>query len=402
MIRKLRMKFVAVNMVIVTLLLSIILGMVYFFTQASLESQSIRNMQHIAMNPASAETLIRPDGALRIPYFMVRLDHRGEFMSSAGGSYQIDDETLLRQLVTSTKLSSQRLGELSQYNLRYCQVDTPHSRFLVFADISGEQSTLDGLMNTCLLLGGIGFIGFLIASILLSGWAAGPVDAAMKRQKKFVADASHELKTPLTVIMTDTQLLQQTAQPPEVQARLLNNIQTMSEQMRAMIEEMLQLARTEAGQAKPTFQELDFSKLITDSALPFDSVFFERGMTLETRIDPEIHVTGDPAQLRRLLEILLDNAQKYGDADSPALVTLSRCGRKRCRLTVANQGNPIPQEALGQIFDRFYRGNDARSRDGSFGLGLSIARNIAEQHRAKLWAESSGGTNRCIFEIAAR
>ena len=399
MIRRLRMKFVAINMVIVTLLLSVILGMVYYFTQVSLEAQSVRNMRDIALQPVSAEPQIRPDGSSRLPYFMVRLDHRGNFMASAGGSYNVTDEALLRQLVRNAQNSSRRLGVLTQYNLRYCHVDTPSSRLLVFADISGEQSTLDSLMDTCLLLGGLGFLGFLITSILLSGWAVRPVDAAMKRQKKFVADASHELKTPLTVIMTDTQLLQQAPPSPEIQEKLLNNISTMSEQMKVMIEEMLQLARSESSQTHPAFQTVEFSKLISDSTLPFDSVFFERDMTLDTKIEPGIRVAGDPAQLRRLLEILLDNAQKYGDPGGETLVSLMRCGRKRCRLTVSDRGAPIPPEVLEQIFDRFYRSDDARSRTGSFGLGLAIARGIAQQHHAKLWAESHGGMNHCIFEI---
>ena len=398
MIRKLRIKFVAVNMAIVSLLLCVILGLVYCFTQVQLENQSVRQMQALAAEPAQ-EMVLTPGEELRLPYFMVRLDQRGNYLASAGGSYQITDEALLRKLVSDARLSQQRLGELTRYGLRYCRVDTPRSQMLVFADISGEQAALDGLMKTCVLLGVLGFLGFLLASILLSGWAVRPVDQAIRRQKKFVADASHELKTPLTVIMTDTQLLQKSGHSPELEARLLGNIQTMSQQMRELIEQMLRLAKTESGQTHAVREPVDFSKLISDSVLPFDPVFFERGMKLETALAPGLQVRGDAAQLRQLVEILLDNAQKYADPGGTTWVTLERWGRRRCRLTVSDQGAPIPQEVLEQMFDRFYRDDEARSRTGSFGLGLSIARSIAQQHRADIWAESQQGVNRCIFEI---
>ena len=400
MIRKLRIKFVAINMAIVSLLLCVILGLVYYFTQTSLESQSVRMMQQIAAEPTRVEAVLQSGDHVRLPYFMVRLDKTGNFLAPAGGSYHITDEELLRQLVSVTKVSPQRLGEISRYNLRYCKVDTPKSKLLVFADISGEQAALDSLMKTCLLLGALGFLCFLIASILLSGWAVRPVEKTIRQQKNFVADASHELKTPLTVIMTDTQLLQTSGHSPNVQARLLNNIQTMCEQMRAMIEQMLQLAQSENNSSRKNFQSIDFSKLVCDSILPFDPVFYERSMKLETATDPGIRICGDPTLLRQLLEILLDNAQKYGDPGGTTWVSLVRCSRKRCRLIVADQGAPIPKESLKLIFERFYRGDTARRRNGSFGLGLSIARNIAEQHHAKIWAESCDGINRCIFEIS--
>ena len=399
MIRKLRIKFVAVNMVIVSIALCIILGLVYYFTQVSLETRSVRMMQRIVNNPTTVETLIQSDEHPRLPYFMVRLDGEGNFMAPAGGSYNITDEGLLKKLVLVTQADSKRLGEIAGYHLRYCKFETPRSQFLVFADISAEQATLTSLMKTCLLIGALGFFGFLITSILLSRWAVRPVDQAMRRQKKFIADASHELKTPLTVIMTNTQLLQEHPHDAKTQEKLLENIRTMSEQMRAMIEQMLQLARTESAQAAPDFERINFSVLLSNSVLPFDSVFYERHMKLEMKIESDIFVNGSAEELRRVLEILLDNAQKYGDTDGTTTVSLIRSGRKHCRLVVADDGPPIPEKTLRLIFERFYRCDAARSRDGSFGLGLSIAQNIALRHHGKMWAESRDGKNYCYFEL---
>ena len=123
---------------------------------------------------------------------------------------------------------------------------------------------------------------------------------------------------------------------------------------------------------------MDLSGLTARSLLPFEPLFFEQGLTLISQVDEGITVSGDEEALRRVLEILLDNAQKYSSPGGETQVALHRRGRNHCALTVANQGEPIPPEARRQIFQRFYRADPARSRNGSFGLGLSIARSLTE------------------------
>lgn len=398
MIKKLRIKFVIINMAIVTVLLGIILSLTYCFTKTRLETQSVRMMQRIAAAPFRENAQLQSSEEMRLPYFVIRLGPDGERLAAGGGYYDLSDDEV-EKLVGKFWDAEQRMGVIPQYALRYCRIDAPHSHYLVFADISSELQTLRSLLHTCLIIGILGFCGFLGASVALSSWAIRPVDRAFRAQQQFIADASHELKTPLTVIKTNAQLMESCPEDPRIQTKSLNNILTMSEQMRCLIEQMLTLARSDYGPGKGTVAAVDFSHLAEQTVLPFEPVFFENHMELITDLQPEIRVEGDPNALRQLLEILLDNGAKYGNAGGKIWVRLESAGRHRCRLTVANEGPHIPKEQLESFFARFTSGDPARNRRGSFGLGLAIARGIAENHKGKLWAESKDGINAFHLEL---
>ena len=397
MIQRLRFKFVLVNMGIVTILLCTILGLVFYFTSAQLEMESIRMMEDIASRPFQLDAPGEPGPDVRLPFFTLQVGPHGELMSADGGYYDLSDGDLLSGLVATAAASPQRLGVISEYELRYYRVDAPASQRLVFADISSERATLEGLRTTCLLIGGLSFFAFLWVSILLSKWAVRPVELAWKQQRRFVAAASHELKTPLTVIMTNAELLAAPELREEKREKSLSSILAMSRQMRDLIEQMLELARTDSPEAAALFRPVDLSRLVSQAVLPFESLFFERGLSLDAQVEEGIGVTGEETQLRRVVEILLDNAQKYAKPGGSAAVVLRRRGRGRCVLSVSDEGDPIPPEERRQIFQRFYRADPARSRDGSFGLGLSIAEGIVKQHRGRIWAESRDGRN--IFSV---
>lgn len=398
MIRRLRFKFVLVNMGIVALMLCVIFGLVLYFTSAKLELDSIRMMQSIAEQPFHLNAPSETGEDVRLPFFTLELGPRGELVSTGGGYYDLSDDDFLHRLIDAAYTSPRNLGVLEEYNLRYYRTDSPLRPCLVFADISSEQATLEGLVRTCLLIGGCSFLAFLWISILLSRWAVRPVDAVWKRQRQFVAAASHELKTPLTVILTNAELLQDPDYDEGTRSLFLSNILTMSRQMRRLIEQMLELARADAAPSS-ALVPLDFSKLVSQSVLSFESVFFERTLHLTAQIAEQIQVSGEESALRQVLEILLDNAQKYSRSQGAAQVSLQRHGRDRCLLIVSNEGVPIPQEELGRIFERFYRADPARSRDGSFGLGLSIAESIVTRHQGRIWAESSADGNRFLVEL---
>lgn len=399
MIKKLRFKFVLINMSIVTIMLFVILGLILYFTSANLESDSIRMMENIAAQPLR---LAGPDELgeeVKLPFFTLQLGPHGELVAAGGGYYDLSDREFLNSLIDQAFSSPKKLGVISEYNLRYYRVDTPMNPCLVFADISSERATLDNLIKTCVFIFGLSFLLFLGVSILLSKWAVRPVDLAWKQQRQFVADASHELKTPLTVIMTSAELAQSPGYSEENKQKFLSSILTMSHQMKGLIEQMLELARVDHTDAKTTFRSVDLSKLASDALLPFEAVFYEAGLTLTTAVDSGIQVSGDEAQLRQVMEILLDNAQKYAGDRAAVWVTLQRRGRNHCLLTVANQGDPISPEALENLFKRFYRADPARSRTGSFGLGLSIAERIVALHKGKIWAESRDGVNSFLVEL---
>ena len=178
-----------------------------------------------------------------------------------------------------------------------------------------------------------------------------------------------------------------------------SNILTMSRQMRALVEQMLELARADSGQGKTDLRPVDLSTLVADALLPFEPVFFEQGLELSSQIDDGITVHGDPGRLKEVLDILLDNARKYTEPSGTVSVYLERWGHYRCRLTVSNPGTPLSEAEQKDIFKRFYRADPARSRNGSFGLGLAIAKCSTAEHHGRIWAESIGGYNHFFVEL---
>lgn len=399
MLRKLRVKFVLITMVVVTVMLCTVFTMVYHSTKTDLENTSNALLQRIAENPVPAGRPGPFERETQIPYFTLELGKRGEILNASSVHYDLTDEEFILQVVQAVSNTDRKSGILPEFNLRYYKSVMPGRQYLVFADTSGEQAMLGSLLASSVLIGLLCWLALLGVSIFLARWAVRPVEKAWQQQRQFVSDASHELKTPLTVIMTNAEMLQNPDNSPQDQAFLSGNVLTMSKQMQVLLEQMLELARSDNMRSQTEFSRVGLSALAEDAVLLFEPVFFDRGMALNCQIQPGITVAGSQGQLQQLLGIFLDNAQKYAIPGGQTTVTLTKHTRGKCRLTVSNEGPPIPAEELENLFKRFYRADQARTRNGSFGLGLSIAQSIVQQHKGKLWAESTGGINSFFVEM---
>ena len=388
MIKRLRLKFVATNMIIVTILLCVILGLVYYFTSYNLESESITMLRSIAASPPQPEPGDMA-GDVHLPFFSLILDPYGGIADAHGGYFDLTDADELQNIADAAWKSNRTLGVIEEYNLRYYRQAMPGGDVVVFADITSERATLSGLTQTCVIIGVIGFLAFLWVSIALSRWAVRPVERALAEQREFVASASHELKTPLTVIMTNAEILSETGDPPPKQ---VGNILTMSKKMRLLIEQLLNLARAENDGEQAPLEQVDLSRIVETGALTFEPVCFEHGLTLTADIVPEVFIEGDERQLAELTGILLDNAVEYSSQGGEIVLSVKDAGRRRCLLSVKNDGEPIPSSELVNIFKRFYRAAGTRDKPGS-GLGLSIAESIVRRHKGRIWAESGPGFN---------
>ena len=229
----------------------------------------------------------------------------------------------------------------------------------------------------------------------LSSWALRPVERAWEQQRRFVADASHELKTPLAVILANTQILLSHEGVSTDAMRWVESTNEEAGHMKALVGDLLQLARSDetvAGEATGAFHKepVDLSEMVEAAALEFDAVAFERGCMIQEDVTEGVTVSGDAEWLTRLVRILIDNACKYAEKDSTVDVVL-REEAGHAHLTVHNVGNPIDAEDLPHVFERFYRSDKAREREaeGGFGLGLAIAKGIVDAHGGKISASSS-------------
>ncbi|MCD8364144.1 MAG: HAMP domain-containing histidine kinase [Lachnospiraceae bacterium] len=399
MLKKLKRSFVLINMTIITLMLFLVFGTITYFTQSNLREKNVQMMSEIAANPF--RTTWSGDSDVSLPYFVVQITGGRIIVAVNDESYDLADgqpsfsystETLYLMIETVLE-SSEQTGMLRDYELRYYRADVTGMEYIVFADVSSEISTMNALIRNCVMIGIFAFFVFLGVSILLARWAVRPVDRAWQEQEQFVSDASHELKTPLTVIMTNAELLEDPAYSEEEKARFADSILAESKEMRSLVEDLLELARAENGAIRAGFHDLDFSVLISDALLPFEPLFYERGLMLHEEIEEGITVNGSASYLKKVADILLDNACKYAAEGSEVRVRLHRQSHGNCIFQVISEGQELSKEELENIFKRFYRTDAARSESGSYGLGLAIARSIVSEHKGKIWAESTNGLN---------
>ena len=404
MIRKLQIKFVAMCMVLVTAVLAVVFVAVFFSAKQNTEIISHQVLERVMQEDTLSG---RPDlGPNRdgedvlLPYFTVNLwDSNGVYRAFVtGGTYaNLQDTAELEAILSDCLRQDQPEGTIRSYGLRYMRQDYGLYQRIAFVDMSMEQATLQELMGSYLQIGLAALVLLLGVSILLARWATRPVAKAWQQQRQFLSDASHELKTPLTVILSNAELLEAAPLDPRP-ARWADNIRSEAKQMKFLVEEMLTLARADNAVPTAVMTEVSLSDLATDCALAFEPVAFEAGKPLESDIAPDVTVTGDGDKLRQLIGVLLDNAIKYGRAGGTITLTLRRTDRQ-ARLTVSNPGDPIPPEQLGRLFERFYRADASRGEQSGFGLGLPIAAAIASEHKGTLKAESDQVSTRFLFTM---
>ena len=399
MIKKLRIKFICVIMAIVMMLLGGILGVVIRFTGQNMQMQSISMMRTIASSPFKQGIPGKgPDDEVRLPFFTVQISNRGDLIAVSGGYFDLSDEEYLKEIVNAALSSNQESGELKEHDLRYLRTTSPRGITLVFSDTTTEETTMKHLFYSCLLIFFVASGVFLVISILLSRWVIKPVAVAWEQQRQFVADASHELKTPLSVIMANAELMQSEDTGEQELKKYSGNILSVSYQMRSLVENMLEMARVDNGTTKTQFASLDFSELVNDAVLSFQLLYEEKGLGLQCNVPEGINLNGSEQQLYQVMDILLDNALKYSTPAGVVNVNLFP-GSRNCILTVSSPGEPISKEDLKNIFKRFYRTDKARTMNGSYGLGLSIAESIVISHRGKIWAESHDGYNTFYVQL---
>jgi len=399
LIKKLRIKFICINMLFVTCMLAVLFGTLTYFMGRTIAKEQTAELHRIAEEPGKK---IRPYGGNKngeyvMSNFTLEYDADGKLKAFGSDGFDLSDEEELAALYERVMKEKEADGVLKDYNLRYYRAETPFGKKVVFADTHAERATVNHLIQSCVWLAVVSFAVFFAASLLLSRWAVRPVEMAWKHQKQFVADASHELKTPLAVIMSNAELLQQPGYDEAQRKKFSDSILIMARQMRRLVESLLELARLDSAQMTNDFEELDFSALVEDCVLPFEPLFFEHGLELESDVEKDLRVNGNKQALRQCVDILLDNAQKYSE---PGTVKLKLCRSGRsAELTIENPAPALKKGESEDIFKRFYRRDEARTDSGSYGLGLPIAKGIVTRHGGKIACDWEAGEIRFIVTL---
>ncbi len=364
MLKRLKVKFIAIVMTLVGLVLVASLAISLYSSYSSQRNIIIGALErNLAGDIDSVPTIGAPqrdregggDRGRNMLALGVLVSSDGVILQTSDGGVYIN-QSVLKSVVSEVLSTSATSGDDAEAHVSWMsRTLADGSVRIAIVDTTDADSAMHELIVRDAQIAAIALLVLFGITYALAAWSLAPVAEAWEGQRRFVADASHELKTPLAVILANTEIL--------------------------MKDEAIESQR----------EDLDLSQIVDVSALEFDAVAFEHGCTIDASIEPDVHIKGDRAWIERLVRILIDNACKYAAPDSVIRLELAREGSK-ARYSVTNQGDPIDPDDLEHIFDRFYRSDKARERSestGGFGLGLAIAKSIAEAHGGTIKATST-------------
>lgn len=459
-LKKLRQKFVALIMAILAVLLTCVAAIACYLDWSDSYSRAQRALELSIEDAVSASDIrlhVSDDGSFGDAAFdgtmpqaegapaiegvpdaapdrggKDRRDEGRPMVDISTATYSIDDGRLrvlpgsrgLLAKETAEEAASQvasapdGMHELTAEGLIYLKQERMGTQYVAFAD----SAVLDGWKALALTLGAVEIAVlavFLAISIAFSKWALRPVQQAWSKQREFVSNASHELKTPLSVVSANTSiLLEEPDMPAAEREQWLRRSETALDGMKSLINEMLDLASFDEtedrgasnnrGAAFYTDNECvamdraDLSRIALAACLQFESLAYERGFSLEEDIEEGAFAAARETDAKRVVETLLDNACKYVDAGGTVRVRVARTPQGAAEFSVSNTGAYIQPEKIEHIFDRFYRVDDARTRGEGHGLGLSIACSIVDEAGGSISVESSPDITvfTVVFQVA--
>lgn len=398
MIRKLRIKFILLSMFSLLLMLMVIMGTV-----------SVLNYRKIVANADSTLAILRENGG-RFPkpdksigdwekgpkgispelpyesrYFSVRMDAFGMVISADTGKIAAVDTATAMEFAQTVWEEGKEKGFVGEY--RYVTQASTEDTQIIFLDCGRSLSTFRSFVFTSCWISLLGLLAVLIRLVFLSARIVKPVAESYEKQKRFITDAGHEIKTPITIIDADAEVLELDLGENE----WLRDIRIQAKRLAALTNDLIFLSRMEEEQVQLQMIEFPFSDLVSETAQSFQALAKAQNKTFTVHIQPMISLYGDEKALRQLVSILLDNALKYSEADGDISLSLKKEGKTVC-LSVYNTTASVSREQLSHLFDRFYRADPSRnSRTGGYGIGLSIAKAVVSAHRGKITAHTQDG-----------
>lgn len=405
MIKRLRRKFVLIAMGSLLVVLAVLLGAINTVNFLQLDRRAQGLLSILAENdgqfpdldreshrrpPGERDLPLTPETRFQTRYFSAWADENGTITQVDTGHIAAVSAQEAREYAQELLASGRTTGYRGIY--RYLAAERDGETLLLFLDCHSElQTALSLLAGSCLVALGSFAVVFLLVS-LLSRRAVRPVLENMERQRRFITDAGHELKTPLAILSANADVLElETGK-----SQWIDSIRHQVARLSHLVQDLLFLARMEEG-ARRELADFDLSEAVQSTAAPFEALARTAGLDFVLDIPPALRYTGDEERLRELTSILVDNAVKYACAPGAVKVTLEQRGRG-VRLSVYNTCPQPPQGDLDRLFDRFYRADESRSREtGGCGIGLSLAKAIVEAHRGKLTAQRQESPPAMVF-----
>lgn len=396
MFDKLRSKFILINMSLLTVVFISIFGTLYFMTNESMNYEIRTSLNTLMVDNPNKDHKPRINSS----NITVDLNSNGDIIKvSMSPNIYIDMDIIkdsTNEVLNSENISSKI--NISNNPYIFLKRNYANGSRIVFLDISYEENFKISLLKIFISVGGISLVILFLISIYLTNKSIKPIKDVFEKQKQFIADASHELKTPLTIIKTNTSLV--LSNPNDTirnQTKWINYINLQTDRMSELVNEMLSLAKLDTQKNTLILSSINISRIIESMILQFDAIIYENSINLETNIQKDIFINGNIESMKKLFSIIMDNAIKYTNSKGTIYVNLF-LEKNIVKLSIKNTGDGIPSEHINKIFERFYRVDCSRLRDtGGYGLGLSIAKSIVKQHKGKIYAKSKVNEDTTFF-----
>lgn len=331
------------------------------------------------------EEFLSPEIPYETRYFSVHLDATGAYLDSDTRNIAAVDEQVAENFAAWVWKSGKNKGFLDTY--RYLKTSKEEGWLLVFLDCQQDYAFVRVFVRNSILASVVGLIAVFTLVLFFSRLVFRPVAVSYEKQKRFITDASHELKTPLTIIDANTEVLEM----ENGTSPWLDSIRKQTRRLASLTEQMVMLSRLDEGKSSGKMEDFSLSHSVQEAAEPFLIVEKTGEKKIFLDIEPGIVFHGEEGAIRQMVTLLLDNAVKYSPPGGQICIGLHKKGKKAV-LTVYNTVEKIETGTQEQLFERFYRRDTSRnSRTGGSGIGLSIVKGIVIAHRGKITAESKDG-----------
>lgn len=337
---------------------------------------------------------ISEDMAMAARYFLVRFDMDGKIVYTDVNNISSVDEVAANAYAREVYASGKTSGKKEEFRYRVQASKDGRGTNIVFLNVSSDRQSILAVLLISSLIFVVGWGLMLLLVIALSKRAIRPIAENLEKQKQFVTDAGHEIKTPLAIILANTEAMEL----HNGESKWSKNIRKQTERLSGLMKNLLTLARMEEGTVPVVMADLDMSKLTKEVADSFVESAKLKQIELQTKIASDIKLHANREAMTQLLTILLDNAIKYSIEQADIVLTLAKRG-KEVTLCCENTCEKLPDVEADRLFDRFYRSDAARTqKSGGYGIGLSVARAIVQNHKGKISAEYKDG-NRIVFKV---
>lgn len=401
MIRKLRVKFIAISMISTMTVLFLIIGSINLlnYREMSTNADMILNIlienngrlpDNIYQSQRKKHTNISPETSFESRYFTVFIENNTETYDVDTDKIAAVDQQKAIRFARKIKKNREKHGFISKY--RYVKQETSEGITIYFLDCTKSMLSFKTFLVSSIFVSILGVTAVFLLVVVLSKKAIEPVAQSYEKQKRFITDAGHEIKTPLTIIDADTTILEMEYGENE----WLSDINIQTKRLADLTNDLIYLSKMEEENTKIEMIEFPFSDVVEEVAQSFQNLATVQKKVFQTDIKPMVSIKGDEKSIRQLISILLDNAVKYCGENGNIRLSVWKKG-KNTMMSVYNTTNEMKKENLEHLFDRFYRMDESRnSQTGGYGIGLSIAQAIVIAHKGKIQASSEDGRSLLI------